>query len=649
SNITNYYSRSELALAAYSEFFQGMNLDAYIVALRNDDEGMSLAQARDFADKWRVLDQYDGVIEAIDIDEFGQEHTYMKTTGLSVTLFENVKTGEQVVAVRGTDDMLDVITDVVDIGVIGTAEKQEQYAALSAKVQQWLGDGVLQSGFSVTGHSLGGFLSANLAIDYSSDITHTYLYNAPGVTGVAEGLLQAIHNTLSPDSLINIPNVLPISNIIASGDIVSSVGMYVSTPIMMSVEARLPLGAHSMVRVTDALAIYNLFSSIDFRETLSDLSSILNAASNRVNESLETLVYELSELLMAPIIVPKDDRNALYQAIHTIETELFIDRAIADPQLKPIYQNLEVESLASLSRDQITAQANDDISYRYALMQLNPFAISGRDSLYDEHNRNGELELYDAILESGVLTDQYISDRAYYLTELLDRNIHDLQNLTISGAGALFWDADEGQFVSASDPEVVVRQDWDILEHYRFGGDGDEREGQLTGGSRADQIYGGGGEDILMGNEGNDYLEGNDGVDTLDGGDGDDELHGGAGDDHRIHNSGLFGGEGDDALYGESGHDTLDGGSGRDLLIGGSGQDTLEGRQGIDVLSGDVGWIDSDRGIVEILDDREVDILRGGEGDDLYFAGVGDIINDSDGRGNVCVSMTLRDGSQQYV
>ncbi|MEW8350914.1 MAG: calcium-binding protein [Candidatus Thiodiazotropha taylori] len=649
SNITNYYSRSELALAAYSEFFQGMNLDAYIVALRNDDEGMSLAQARDFADKWRVLDQYDGVIEAIDIDEFGQEHTYMKTTGLSVTLFENVKTGEQVVAVRGTDDMLDVITDVVDIGVIGTAEKQEQYAALSAKVQQWLGDGVLQSGFSVTGHSLGGFLSANLAIDYSGDITHTYLYNAPGVTGVAEGLLQAIHNTLSPDNPINIPNVLPISNIIASGDIVSSVGMYVSTPIMMSVEARLPLGAHSMVRVTDALAIYNLFSSIDFRETLSDLSSILNAASNRINESLETLVYELSELLMAPIVVPKGDRNALYQAIHTIETELFIDRAIADPQLKPIYQNLEVESLARLSRDQIAAQANDDISYRYALMQLNSFAISGRESLYDEHNRNGELELYDAILESGLLTDQYISDRAYYLTELLDRNIHDLQNLTISGDGALFWDADEGQFVSASDPEVVVRQDWDILEHYRFGGDGDEREGQLTGGSRADQIYGGGGEDILMGNEGNDYLEGNDGVDTLDGGDGDDELHGGAGDDHRIHNSGLLGGAGDDSLYGETGHDTLDGGTGRDLLVGGSGQDILEGGQGIDVLSGDIGWIDTDREIVELRDDEEIDILRGGEGDDLYFAGAGDIIDDSDGQGNVCVSMTLRDGSQQYV
>ncbi|MBV2090535.1 MAG: hypothetical protein KUF72_06565, partial [Candidatus Thiodiazotropha sp. (ex Ctena orbiculata)] len=291
TTITNYQVNAELALAAYSDLSAGMSEPDYIIALMNSERGMSQTQANDFARNWYVLDQYDGQVEEFYIDEFGQEHTFLNPTGLNVTLFEHIATGEQVVAVRGTErtDLDDVQTDIIDIGLLGTAEWQSQYAAFNAKVREWLDSGTLQSGFSVTGHSLGGFLATNLAIDYPINIAHTYLYNAPGVTGVAGGILQAIHNTLSPDNSIGISNILPISNIIASGDVVSSAGMYVSTPIMMSVETRSPFGAHSIVTVTDALAIYNLFFSIDSRETLSDLSSILNAASNRGNESLETL------------------------------------------------------------------------------------------------------------------------------------------------------------------------------------------------------------------------------------------------------------------------------------------------------------------------------------------------------------------------
>ena len=585
SIVSNYYDNSELALAAYSEFVQGMNLDAYIVALRNDDKGMSLTQARDFAEHWRVLDQYDGRMEETYTDEFGQEHTYLNPTGLSVTAFENVTTGEQVVAIRGTEptDINDVLTDIIDIGFLGTAEKQSQYAALNAKVREWLGSGTLQSGFSVTGHSLGGFLATNLAIDYSTDVAHTYLYNVPGLTGVVFGVFQAIHNALSPDNPITLPNVLPISNIIATGDVVSSAGMYVSPPIMMSVETRSPLGAHSMVRVTDALAIYNLFSSIDANATLPDLTPILNAASNQGNETLETIVYALSELLIDPIEVPTDDRDVLYQAIQAIETEIFIDRNVSTPQLKPAYQNLTVVSLPNLIQDQIVAQANSDISYRYALTNLNPFAITGRESLYDDHNQNGELEVYNSDTQTGALTEAYLQDRTYYLRAMMHRNEFDVENLTTTGDGVYFWDADAGGFASVSDPEIVVRQDWDDLGHYRFGGDGDENNGELDGKNRDDLIYGGGGNDTLNGNAGDDYLEGNAGIDKLDGGVGNDELRGGSGDDARIHDSGLFGDTGDDALYGEAGHDTLDGGAGRDLLVGGLGQDHLIGSDGASI------------------------------------------------------------------
>lgn len=147
---------------------------------------MSPNQARDFAENWRVLDQYEGRVEETYTDEFGQDQTFLNPTGLSVTAFENVNTGEQVVAIRGTTitDINDIVTDAIDLIALGTSENQAQYAALSAKVQDWLDNGTLQSGFNVTGHSLGGFLATNLTFDYPTDIANTYIYYAPGLTGV---------------------------------------------------------------------------------------------------------------------------------------------------------------------------------------------------------------------------------------------------------------------------------------------------------------------------------------------------------------------------------------------------------------------------------------------------------------------------------
>ncbi|MCM8857976.1 MAG: lipase family protein [Candidatus Thiodiazotropha sp.] len=345
-----------------------MSFDPYIRALEQDGDGMSPTQARDFADNWRVLDQYDGRVEETYTDEFGQEHTYLNPTGLSVTAFENVSTGEQVVAIRGTTitDINDIVTDVIDLIALGTSENQSQYTALSAKVRDWLDNGTLQSGFCVTGHSLGGFLATNLTFDYPTEIAHTYIYNSPGLTGVQGDLRQAIALALSPaiELPTAFPDVLPISNIVATGDIASSLGLYITPPIVMGVEPRTPLAAHAMVAVTDALAIYNLLASIDPNTDLSALTPILDATSNQGNETLESIIHSLSDLLINPIDVPIDEREPLYRAIHALEAELFVDRTAAHPQLKPAYKNLEVESLANLTQEQIIANANSDIAYQ---------------------------------------------------------------------------------------------------------------------------------------------------------------------------------------------------------------------------------------------------------------------------------------------
>ncbi|SDE72756.1 hypothetical protein, partial [Desulfuromonas thiophila] len=148
-NISEYFRFAELAQAAYYDLQSGI-VDPDV--LYDDGDGMAKKQAEDFADNWTVLDQYDGMVEDTYYDEFGDEQTFLNPTGLSVTLFDDGK-GNQVVAIRGTDDLDDFVTDFIDIALLGTTEFQAQYSALSAQVQTWIVDGTLQSDFSVVGHS----------------------------------------------------------------------------------------------------------------------------------------------------------------------------------------------------------------------------------------------------------------------------------------------------------------------------------------------------------------------------------------------------------------------------------------------------------------------------------------------------------------
>ncbi|MEW6427014.1 MAG: hypothetical protein AB1568_03140 [Thermodesulfobacteriota bacterium] len=183
ATINQLFMQSELALAAYSTLTSPV---PDILDLKR--VGMSDAQSRVFSENWRVIGQYDGKVEETFIDEFGQEHVVANPTGVSATVFESVAEGKRYLAIRGTNDLSDIVTDFVDIAVLGTPERQAQYAALKGQVGAWLSDGTLTAGFTISGHSLGGFLAGALLVDYPGEISHAYLYNAPGIGGLSAGL-----------------------------------------------------------------------------------------------------------------------------------------------------------------------------------------------------------------------------------------------------------------------------------------------------------------------------------------------------------------------------------------------------------------------------------------------------------------------------
>ncbi|MCU7869288.1 MAG: hypothetical protein KZQ98_12250 [Candidatus Thiodiazotropha sp. (ex Lucinoma borealis)] len=655
--------------------------------------GFSNTQAADFITHWRVA-----------------HHLPNTDTGFSATIFESVDNpGEIVFAMRGTEtgwqfgeDVL--LTDIADIGADGIALKQaidlfnyyqrlitangsevSQYAvyegilqppqgimefiqldegngAVSAPRYRYLvsagsvtGLGVMPSStstFDVTGHSLGGHLALIMSRLDPSRVGEVYTYNAPGFdTGMigsddTEWFFRAMGeietNETGGTTVGNFP-VTRIDNLVAPGDVVSEIGMIPGDITPYFSEGSGPASAHSISNASDALAICNILAALDPSVDLTDdLTPILDAASNRGNESLERIVHSLSDLLINPIDVPIDEREPLYQAIQTLETELFVDRTAANPQLKPQYQGLRIVPLTEHTRTGLVDLANDNIAYRYALMHLNPFAVTGRDDLYDRHNDMDQLERYEETTQEGELTQSNLQDRAEFLVLLNQMNLNDA---SVSGRRREFNELEQEILASVQSTDGGA----EAYQRYHFGRESAPNNAdEMPGGRNHDHLYGSMGNDLLTGNAGNDYLEGNAGIDTLNGNEGDDELRGGAGDDGGS-NHGLYGGIGDDALYGEAGNDTLDGGVGRDLLIGGNGEDILEGGDGIDILYGGFSYRDETSNEIVMVDDGASNTLRGGDGDDLYFASTGDVISDADGKGLVCVKVTAGNGEEVYV
>ena len=178
-----------------------------------------------------------------------------------------------------------------------------------------------------------------------------------------------------------------------------------------------------------------------------------------------------------------------------------------------------------------------------------------------------------------------------------------------------------------------------------------------------DTLSGNQGNDIIKGNTGRDALDGNDGNDTLDGGDQRDVLDGGWGDDT------LQGGGGDDHLTGAGGADLVQGDVGDDLLFGGRGADTLEGGAGDDTLYGadflnrevtldDLSTLQDNGNDLSGISDLEIkldddtsgmDVLVGGDGDDLLNIGMNDTATGGSGDDDFALHSEHFDGTNQAV
>lgn len=149
------------------------------------------------------------------------------------------------------------------------------------------------------------------------------------------------------------------------------------------------------------------------------------------------------------------------------------------------------------------------------------------------------LELHDPNTDEGVITEQWLIDRAAMLARLIARTNGSFGENTAQKFS--YSDLASGKqapmITGVSNPLVM------------FGDDGGR---SFSGGTNIDHLYGGSGNDRINGGQGNDSVEGGQGSDV------------------------LSGGVGNDALLGMAGDDVLVGGKGNDILMGGAGDDRYE-------------------------------------------------------------------------
>ena len=422
--LNEYFRQAELALAAYASLSTGKpSQDELIKA------GMSPTQADRFARDWRVVDQHTDAL-----------------SGFSATLFQEIDAGgnpvgEKRLAIRGTNDPIDWF---VDWGIFAGTGAVDQYRALEAYYQRLLTTGKLSGGerMSVTGHSLGGFLAQGFAVDYPGAVSQTYTYNAPGLGGLVAEIFQALDWVQPNVPLDNIVNLRAEPGLPAT----ASLGTVLGNIQPVLIEANLnPLHNHSIVTLTDALAIYNLLATLDpnLNSKLADIGELLKAASHQAADTLEATLSALGKLFGKTYPATETSRDTLYVNLYDLQA------AAAG------VSGLTVRSLTDFTATQMAVVAQDNLAYRYALKNLNPFAVLGAD--YSPFNQNGELDRYDPATDSGTMSAAYLEDRAKFLYGLLKANGTDTTALTVGGAEMwLFTDHESGAGLTLTPRGITI-------------------------------------------------------------------------------------------------------------------------------------------------------------------------------------------------
>ena len=364
--------------------------------------------------------------------------------------------------------------------------------------------------------------------------------------------------------------------------------------------------AHAIVLIADSLAVMRAYQTVAPGVTLETLNQLFSASSNRraqsaltgrgenasaEDDALENALDSLRRLFLGTGISPTPYKVGAGGAGDFSARNLFYENLAAlesNSKFKAAAGRLQITLLTGKTADDLKNDARTTLALRYALKELNPFIVTGDDSVYQSFNQNGELDLFNSSTQRGALSNQWIEDRAKMLAASIDmahrnsgfsagepsapsvlyfetatnRSVVVLDAVTANDMAGSLDGLPGAQRVQAVQRVFEQHLQRDKGRKVLFGADGD---------SQLDPDTEAGGRDELLGTRLDDKLYGGAGNDTLRGEAGKDHLQGDVGDDY------LSAGADNDTLFGGRDHDVLNGGLGEDIyrFYPGDGQDEV--------------------------------------------------------------------------
>ncbi len=509
--ISEMYTEALLAAAAYANWSEG-SLEVDIKRELITKRGFTEAQYNWFRDNYTAV----GYTE--------------DPNGFSATVFEHNSTHELTVAFRGTDPFtVDFITDLLVL--LGNPDSVlEHFFNQNNNVDDFLiannlvVNGQLTQPINFTGHSLGGYLALMTSYKYSSSFGQTFTYNSLGINPV-ENFWEEIKSTFLGHPL----DETKIHNYFADKGWEGASHPALSRPggqKPMFIEeyggiADVAFENHSIAKLVQSLSVYRVLATLspnlDTDIGLEIIYSILDAASNTPDQSLEVVKDKLGNLLGGNLTLPskKKDVELFYQEI--------VDRA----------KTYDIAGIPGEIAQRALEDTDQGRGYRYALVNLLPFAITSNLTGTAADDPKYNVDNY---------TPQYLADRAQMLELILKRNSADIttpESLDESLKDALYIDQASNTKLTTGSISVVGLTE--TTDRIYFGDENDnvsvlgieshKGNDRLYGMAGEDELSGGGGDDHVEGGADNDILKGDAGNDTLVGGAGEDKLYGGADDD----------------------------------------------------------------------------------------------------------------------
>ena len=271
--IQSLFQQAQIAEAAYADFLANPNDP--VAALRA--EGMSAIQANTFAQNWRVVSQF---------TESG-----LLSNGFSATLFERLDanqqpTGQYTLAIAGSTQFVDFAGADLDLAVTGVALNQlvsmvnyvlrlkagangltQQLTpigtGLTSNIVSGVGPGINPAQLTVSGHSLGGYLSQVYQRMFGS--TGVYTYNALGIVNPNASIFDRV------TGLLGLPagrfSSGPGENLLVPGEPAQLIGTVQGKPqiqVFSETQSTMTnpintMSAHRIAPLTDSLAALRSF------------------------------------------------------------------------------------------------------------------------------------------------------------------------------------------------------------------------------------------------------------------------------------------------------------------------------------------------------------------------------------------------------